>query len=333
METIWTPNQRFVRASYDSEADLESAIAELQQDLFGVDRVYFDIKKKIGVRGGQRNIPDGYLLDLRGRIPRLYVVEVELASHDPLRHIAVQILQFSLAFEQEPRRVKFVLHEALAERKQALAMCNAYSERFGYRGLDHLLERLVYDTPFAALVIIDEIPENLRNVLQKKFQFGVEVLELARYETQGGTRIYRFEPFLADVDFDAMSANAAAGRQALEVGELDTVVVPARDDGFKDTFIGEDRWHEIRLHSSMRPQIKYIAAYRVAPVSAITHVAPVASIEPWKDTDKYVVNFSAPAKEIGPVRYVSGGRVNPLQNIRYTNLELLKQAQTLDDLW
>ena len=62
------------------------------------------IKKKIGAKGGQRNIPDGYLLDLSGVKPRLYVIENELASHEPLRHIAVQILEFSLSFETDQRQ-------------------------------------------------------------------------------------------------------------------------------------------------------------------------------------------------------------------------------------
>jgi hypothetical protein len=52
------------------------------------------VKKKIGKKGGLRNIPDGYLIDLSDAKPRLFVVENELAVHDPLRHIAVQILQF-----------------------------------------------------------------------------------------------------------------------------------------------------------------------------------------------------------------------------------------------
>jgi hypothetical protein len=77
--------------------------------------------------------------------------------------------------------------------------------------------------------------------------------------------------------------------------EIDTVVVPAREEGFQTVFIGENRWHEVRLHGSMRPQIKYVAVYRVAPESAITHLASVKSIEPWKDTGKWVINFAEPA--------------------------------------
>jgi hypothetical protein len=37
--------------------------------------------------------------------------------------------------------------------------------------------------------------------------------------------------------------------------ELDTAVIPAREDEFQETFVGENRWHAVRIHGSMRPQI------------------------------------------------------------------------------
>jgi hypothetical protein len=83
----------------------------------------------------------------------------------------------------------------------------------------------------------------------------------------------------------------------------------------------------------MRPQIKYIAGYQVAPVSAITHLAAVKSIEPWKETNKFVVNFSESPREIGPLPLVKGGQVKALRNLRYTTREKLMQAKTLDDVW
>jgi hypothetical protein len=83
----------------------------------------------------------------------------------------------------------------------------------------------------------------------------------------------------------------------------------------------------------MRPQIKYIAAYRVAPISAITHIAPVRSVEPWRDSDKFVLNFAEPAKEIGPIPLVRSSRVKALYNLRYTTREALERAKSLDDVW
>lgn len=331
MSAIWTPRGTYRQVGYTSEADLESAIVQVQTELFGPNRIYLDIKRKIGVKGGTRNIPDGYLVDLSGKRPRLYVVETELAAHDPLRHIAVQILQFSLSFESEQRRVKSILFNALQQNEPAKAQCEQYAGEHGYRNLDHLLESMVYEGPFAALVIIDDMPEDLESVLLRKFQFGVEVLELARYQNAQGKRIYRFEPFLEDVAADIRAGKPKRkGEPVADTGEIDTIVVPAREDGFEEIFIGEDRWYAVRIHGAMRPQIKYIAIYRIAPTSAITHTARVKSIEPWKDTGKFVVNFEGSAEPIGPIPL---GKGKVPYSPRYTSKTRLESAKTLKDIW
>ncbi|RKX17100.1 MAG: hypothetical protein DRP26_07550 [Candidatus Zixiibacteriota bacterium] len=134
-------------------------------------------------------------MDLSGRKPRLYVVENELAAHDPLRHIAVQILQFSLSFETEQRGVRTIIFNSLQDRPRDRNKCGRYASENGFRNLDHMLDWMVFEGPFAALVIMDEIPDNLENVLVQKFQFGVEVLELIRYENERGDRFYRSSPF------------------------------------------------------------------------------------------------------------------------------------------
>ncbi len=335
MSLIWTKSGVHRRVPYDSEADLEKAILEVQVDLFGLNRIYLDVKKKIGAKGKLRNIPDGYLIDLSGGKPRLYVVENELAAHEPLRHIAVQILEFSLSFETDQRVVKGILFDALQNQPEVREKCEAYAASHDFRNLDHFLEYLVYEGPFAAIVVIDEMPDSLENVLARKFQFGVEVLEVARYEGANGERFYHFEPFLADLAEDISGPTEPTKPQAsrLDVGEVDTVVVPAREEGFKEVFLDENCWHAIRIHGSMRPQIKYIAAYQIQPISAITHIAPVRSIEPWRDTGKFAVYFSEPAKEIGPIPLVKGGQVKALQNLRYTTREKLLAARSLDDIW
>ena len=60
----------------------------------------------------------------------------------------------------------------------------------------------------------------------------------------------------------------------------DTIIVPAKKDGFEETFLSEDCWYAIRISGGMLDQIKYIAAYRTQPVSAITHYAPVPVSSP-----------------------------------------------------
>ena len=336
MTVFLTYAQRYRKVAFKSEAELESAVVAHSREIFGDSRIYVDVKKAIGAKGRTRNIPDGYLIDLSGRTPRLFVVENELAQHDVLRHIAVQILQFSLAFEAEKRLVKKILLDALQAAPEMERVCKQYIALQSLRGLDQLLELLVEDSPFSALVIIDEIPEDLESVLMKKFQFPVELLQISRFENSEGQVAHAFEPFLAELsEVNTTPTSSTSNERVSPQGttDIDTIVVPAREDGFVETFLGEDRWWSVRIHSTMRPQIKYLAVYRIAPLSAITHIAPVKNIEPWKDSGKYVINFTEHPTEITPIPLLKNGKVKALQNLRYTSRERLLSAKSLDDIW
>ena len=50
-------------------------------------------------------------------------------------------------------------------------------------------------------------------------------------------------------------------------------------------------------------------------MSAVTHIATVKNIELWQEGSKYVLNFTEPAKEIGPIKLVPkpNGTVSCLQ--------------------
>ncbi len=330
---LWSAEVEFDEEPFELEAELEEAIREVSGVLFGKNRIYLDTKKKIGGKGKTQNIPDGYLIDLSStKEPKLYVVENELAKHDPLKHVAVQILEFSLSFETSPHRVKNVVKQALMAAGASFEVCQNYATATGLENVDVLLERMIYgEDRFNALVVIDELSEELEKVLISRFQFPVEILTLERYRDKNGKPLYRFEPFLSDVT--PAGTDGIPGLAPIDPTEVDTIVVPAREDGFQETFLAENRWYQIRIHSSMLPKIKFIAAYRAAPVSAITHVAPVASIEQWKDTSKYVVNFTQPATEIEPIRLVHKGRGKAPQASRYTTKERLDKATDLDEVF
>ena len=74
----------------------------------------------------------------------------------------------------------------------------------------------------------------------------------------------------------------------------DTIVVAARPDGFQNVFLGENCWYAIRISGGKLNEIKYIAAYRVAPNSAVTHVAEIESIEPYGDNVKGQLHLTSP---------------------------------------
>jgi len=333
---LWTRKQQFHPWAFEKESEIENAIADIQSDLFGTSRVYLDVKRLIGQPGRTQNIPDGYLLDLSSRTkPTLYLVEVELATHDPLRHIAQQLLNFSLSFKATPQKMKGVLRNTLQRSEAALACCESYAVTNKFNNIDYLLEQMIYpEDAFNALVIIDDLEDELESILHSSLRFPVETSTVKRFRSEDGEVVYQFEPFLYDLSIENLTEEADAGnRPAIDPSEIDTIVVPAREEGFREVFLGENMWRAIRMHSSMIPKIRYVAGYQVAPESAITHVAEVAKIEPWKDTQKYALYFKEPAKTIDRIPLVPGGRVKGPQNSRYTSMTRLKTAKTLDDLF
>lgn len=231
--------------------------------------------------------------------------------------------------------MKGILREAVQKSVEILASCETYAASNGFSNIDYLLEQMIYpEKAFNALVIIDELDEELENILHSSLRFPVETLVIERYRSSDGQSAYHFEPFLYDLSSQSSTLTAEVGNTpAIDPSEIDTIVVPAREEGFNEVLLGENRWYAIRIHSSMIPKIRYLAGYQVAPVSAITHVAEVASIEPWKDTQKYCVNFKEPVRRIGPIPLVPRGRVTAPQNIRYTSFSRLQKARSLDDVF
>jgi hypothetical protein len=113
----------------------------------------------------------------------------------------------------------------------------------------------------------------------------------------------------------------------------DTIVVPARDGGFARVFLGENSWYAIRIAGGMLPKIKYIAAYRSAPVSAITSFAGVERIEPYGNEGKYRIVFSGAAKNlVNPVPFGDAAS-GSMQGPRYTSLSKLLAAKKISELF
>lgn len=120
-----------------------------------------------------------------------------------------------------------------------------------------------------------------------------------------------------------------------QAATVDTIVVPANAQRAVTTFLSQGYWSAVRIHETMIPLLKYIAFYQTLPVSAVTHIAPIASIEPLMDTEKSIINFAGQAEEIRHIPLVKGkkGRIKTFLRFRYTTLDRLKSAKTLDDVF
>ena len=199
---LWSKEEKYVEIPYERESELEDAVNEVKESLFGPARIYLDDKRKIGKQGSTNNLPDGYLIDLTNKQdPKIFVVENELSSHQHLKHIAVQILEFSLSFEASKVKVKNIIKEMLQKRKNEWNKCESFAKENGYENVDFLLESIIQkNDSFNALLIIDELSEELETVLISKFKFPVEVITIKRYKNANGKILYQFEPFLNEVN-------------------------------------------------------------------------------------------------------------------------------------
>lgn len=163
--------------------------------------------------------------------------------------------------------------------------------------------------------------------------------EAERADTQGFLKeILQILPLVGLRAFEIPRAVAApmaqvpqAVRDTTGSDEIDTIIVPAQKDGFDSVFLGENAWYAIRISGGMLPKIKYIAAYQSQPVSAVTHFAPVARIEPYGEGGKYKVVFSEPAQPIGPIPF-GNAPTGAMQGPRYTSLKRLRTAKKITDI-
>lgn len=313
----------YTQHTYTKEWDFERMIVANAATIFGDAGIYFDIKKLIGTPKKGAAIPDGYFLDLTfHNDPRLYLVEVELNSHDVYGHIGEQILRFGISTETDKYKLKNTLLTAVNGDAAKKKMLTAFFAKSKYDNLNELLDKVIFENKPAAIIVIDEATDELFNVMNQ-LTMTTEVIEAQTYVC-GDKKLHRFSPFKDDVLVD-LPANSDAD-------ELDTIIVPAREDGFNEEFLKNDRWFAIRISGAMLDKIKYIAAYQVAPVSGITYIAEADRIEKYKDTNKYIVFFKpGTVKKINKVAL--GKKKLAPQAPRYSCYNTIIAAKTLDDLW
>jgi len=338
MERIIYDNDVFINYEYTLEQEFEKHVIKHAQEIFGAKAVYIDIKKKIGAENIV-TIPDGYLLDFSfEHNPRLYIIENELSTHDPYKHIGQQLLKFSYSYKESKREIKsFLLTQIISDPRKKEIVENGF-QKANYRNIDAFLEDIIFEKPVAAIIIIDRNSKELENVLSQltmktdiiEFQAFTPVHSEERQDNKSGRLLFKYTPFQPEIR--SITESPIPG---LDIEDLDTVVVPANKDGFDEVFLKENRWYAIRISSAMLDRLHYIAAYQTAPVSAITHYAEILKTEKYEDTGKYVLYFRGKAAPIGPLSLLPKptGKVKAPQAPRYTSFKKLLVAKTLDDVF
>lgn len=326
MERIIYNNKTFHLYEYSDEKEFERHVINQANEIFGPKSVYIDVKKRIG-EDNILTIPDGYLIDFSFESdPHLYILENELVIHDPYKHIGQQLLKFAISYKASGRSIKSFLLDNILKDKDKKKIVEAGFKKAGYRNIDAFLEDLIFEKQVAAIVIIDRVTSDLENVLNQ-LTMKADIIEFQTF-ISGSEVMHGFTPFQLEIrDF------AEGVKRKVKLEELDTVVVPANEDGFNEVFLGQDCWYAIRISSSMIDRIKYIAGYQTAPISAITYYAEVSKIEKYRDTGKYIVNFKDKAKKIGPIKLTVRKKGMAPQAPRYTSIRKLLKAKNLEEVF
>lgn len=323
---------------YEKEVDFESTVVEMADLIFGPSTIYVDVKKRM--KGNDIiSIPDGYVIDMaESDFPKLFIIENEIVSHDPFKHIGIQMLKFATSFDDARLDVRNYLMDNISKNKEHLKRLEEGCSQSKSRNIDSYLDLAVYED-FKGIIVIDEARNELYKVIEK-INANLSVLELKTFEADNGDRLHQFDTLYGEYE-ENLGGKSSGPTQTLEElkfgrkarqarrADSDTVIVPAREQGFKKVFLGENQWYEIRIGAAMKERIKYIAAYQVAPISAVTHIAEVKEIRPYKDSGKYILIFKGPASEINPIK-IKDGKNSP-QGPVYVKRERLLSSSNLED--
>ena len=145
------------------------------------------------------------------------------------------------------------------------------------------------------------------------------------------TEIYQTLPLVGLRAFDVPKAVIEPIKERRKEAK-NTIVVPAQEEGFKRVFLGENSWYAIRISGGMLDNIKYIASYQSAPISAITYYAEVKSIEPYGEEGKYKLIFTDKAKKLDNEIKLDLSQ-GAMQGPRYTDIDKLLKASKMSELF
>jgi hypothetical protein len=317
-------NKEYTLFDFDLEDDLEKAVIENQQVLFGKDAVYIDVKNLIG-KSRHRGIPDAFLIDFYDpQNPQLYIVENELASHSVYSHITEQIARFSTSIITSQVQIRDILIDAVKKNKKVEKLIENQLIKTNFKTLTELMLYLT-ENQIKIVVAINEITEDLNDSF-KIFNNPPDVVLLQRYKS-GNEILYYYEPMREEID-DIEVQKEKSGKAV----DFDTVVCAAFEEGFKHAYVKNNAWWSIRLSQQAREKLKYLAIYEKSPVAHISHYAEIYRIEPYKDSGKYILHLKK-KKTIKPIKLGRGKKGEAPQAPRYTTLEKLLKSKSVYELW
>lgn len=313
---------------FADEEELENAVVEFSESIFGTSTVYLDIKKKVkSGKGDLGSIPDGYLVSFIGGSPRLFIVENKTSDFNELA-IGQQLLKYQATFNDGRYETKRILLEGIKNSESVRNRVQNLLKGTPFPNVSELLDEVLYRKPPGYVLVIDDASEGLREVL-KHLKSQPEVIEIRKHTDSQGKPMYHFS------DFAFAEVKDYTSKGLKNLAEVDTIVCPARSEGFESVFMRQNRWYAIRISAAMIPQIKYIAMYETRPFSGIRWIGHVKEIRPYEDSDKFEVVLSQTVKLDNPVVLTPEEKKKGIapRAPRYSSMDLIRKAKKMGDIF
>lgn len=213
---------QYVRASFESEAEIEQVVHDYAELLFGSASIYLP-KTKITTLGGKGTIPDGCVIDLEGE--QWYLVEAERASHGTWEHIAPQVAKQLTALTHAASLTK-ILELALKEIEDSPRLRSLLKEL----GLKELavhgqIQRILSKPPTIAIPI-DEVPPDLLE-WAGTLRTSVKIWQLGKYIGEDGGAVLYMLPEDATPTIDTTTLDEVSRAYRGPGGDLYTRALKA----------------------------------------------------------------------------------------------------------
>ena len=177
-------NNKFRLYTYKSEKELEDIVVQYATEIFGENSIYIDLKRKITSIKGISGVPDGFVLDFERK--KLFIVEIELSSHDIIRHISNQLFRFKVAMNN------LDLMNNLAQDFYEKILEDDSKKKITLSDIRNIIGK-----NFGIAIIIDSVSEQLVEIVNVLSQDGTDVLAIPfeAYIDEKNKQIFKFTTF------------------------------------------------------------------------------------------------------------------------------------------
>ena len=173
-----------------------------------------------------------------------------------------------------------------------------------------------YDLAGLILKHFDEIDEKYKDIFNIRRKKSLNIEDL-------------FELDIATEEEEKVIKKVESGQKP----DWDTIVCPAKEDGFIEAFLGKKAWWQVPLRQQTIPFIKYIAIYQSGPISKITYYGKVKEIKPYENTGKFIIYLDGdPIKLDNPIGHGKNKYLHP-QGSKYAKIKDILIAKSLDDVF